>query len=62
MSKPSITLTQLAFDRRLRKAAVVERERVIALLNALARGYYITAQGERYRAMKEAIETIERNS
>jgi len=55
-------MAKTTYNRNLKKAAVEERKRIVALIEALGRGYYGTAQGERYRASKEIIETIERNS
>lgn len=54
-------MAKTTYNRNLKKAAAEEKKRIISLLLNLQEGYYRSAAGERYRAIKVAIETIERN-
>ena len=54
MKKPSGQLIQ--------EALAAERKRIIRLLEALKRGYYLTGDVKGYQAINKSIATIERNS
>ena len=62
MKKTSGELIREALENERRALAADERKRIVRLLEALKRGYYLAGDVKAYQVVNETIATIERNS
>lgn len=62
MKKTSGELIREALENERTALAADERKRIVRLLEALKRGYYLTGDVKAYQTVNETIATIERNS
>ena len=62
MKKSSGELIREAIEHERTALAADERKRIVRLLEALKRGYYLTGDVKAYQTVNETIATIERNS
>jgi len=62
VKKTSGELIREALENERTALAADERKRIVRLLEALKRGYYLTGDVKAYQTVNETIATIERNS